>query len=97
MRSTLFEIPLYFFRLPVHGYGLMVLLGFLAGVGITVRRARVLGFAPGEVLEEGVNMDILRPGKNRRGMNPFEIGRVQGRRATRAIPAGDGIREGDFA
>jgi len=53
--------------------------------------------APGEVLEEGVNMDILRPGKNRRGMNPFEIGRVQGRRATRAIPAGDGIREGDFA
>jgi N-acetylneuraminate synthase len=51
----------------------------------------------GEILREGVNVDILRPGKNRRGLNPFEIGRVEGRRAVRDIAAGDGIREGDFA
>ncbi len=53
--------------------------------------------AAGEVLAEGDNIDILRPGKNRRGMNPFEVERVNGRRATRAIAAGDGIGEGDFA
>ncbi|MGD8718513.1 MAG: N-acetylneuraminate synthase family protein [Candidatus Zixiibacteriota bacterium] len=52
--------------------------------------------AAGDVLREGENVDILRPGKNPPGMNPFEIGRVEGRRATRDIPAGDGILEGDF-
>ena len=52
--------------------------------------------AAGETFKEGENVDILRPGKNRLGMNPFEIGRVEGRRAKRDIPAGDGIREGDF-
>jgi sialic acid synthase SpsE len=53
--------------------------------------------AAGEVLREGENFDILRPGKNRKGMNPFFIDEVNGRRATHDIPAGDGIREGDFA
>ncbi len=52
--------------------------------------------AAGEVLKEGENVDILRPGKNRKGLNPFEIDKVNGRRATRDIPAGDGIQEGDF-
>lgn len=52
--------------------------------------------AAGEILKEGENVDILRPGKNRLGLNPFEIGRVDGRPARRDIPAGDGIREGDF-
>ncbi len=53
--------------------------------------------AQGEVLREGENVDILRPGKNRKGLNPFLIDEVNGRRATRDIPAGDGIQEGDFA
>ncbi len=53
--------------------------------------------AAGDVLREGENVDILRPGKNRKGLNPFFINEVNGRRATRDIPAGDGIREGDFA
>jgi sialic acid synthase SpsE len=52
--------------------------------------------AAGEILKEGENVDILRPGKNRLGMNPFEISRVEGRRARRDIPAGDGVREEDF-
>jgi sialic acid synthase SpsE len=53
--------------------------------------------AAGEVLREGENVDILRPGKNRKGLNPFRIDDVDGRRASRDIPAGDGIQEGDFA
>lgn len=53
--------------------------------------------AAGDVLREAENIDILRPGKNRKGLNPFYIDAVNGRRATRDIPAGDGIREGDFA
>lgn len=51
----------------------------------------------GEVLVEGENFDILRPGKNRPGINPMRVDEVSGRRATRDIPAGDGIGEGDFA
>jgi sialic acid synthase SpsE len=53
--------------------------------------------AAGDVLREGENVDILRPGKNRKGLNPFRIDEVNGRRATRDISAGDGIQEGDFA
>ncbi|UCH77952.1 MAG: N-acetylneuraminate synthase family protein [Candidatus Coatesbacteria bacterium] len=53
--------------------------------------------AKGETLEEGVNVDILRPGKNKKGMNPFEIDRVSGRRAARDVAAGDGIQEEDLA
>jgi N-acetylneuraminate synthase len=51
----------------------------------------------GETLQEGVNVDILRPGKNKKGLNPFEIDRVTGRRAARDIAAGEGIREDDFS
>lgn len=60
--------------------------------GIQTTRA----VARGETLQEGVNIAILRPGKNRRGMNPFLIETVNGRRAARDLPAGEGIREGDF-
>lgn len=61
--------------------------------GIQATRA----IAAGELLVEGDNIAILRPGKNRRGLNPFEIQKVHGKRATRAIAAGEGICEGDFA
>ena len=50
----------------------------------------------GEELVEGVNFDILRPGKNRPGASPLRIADVIGRRAARAIPAGDGIQLDDF-
>jgi len=53
--------------------------------------------AAGEELREGENFDILRPGKNRRGLNPFDIALVEGRRAARAIKAGEGIRAEDLA
>ncbi len=51
----------------------------------------------GERFAEAVNFDILRPGSNRPGINPMRIDEVEGRLATRDLPAGDGIRDGDFA
>jgi N-acetylneuraminate synthase len=53
--------------------------------------------APGDLLQEGVNFDILRPGKQQAGLHPKFMPQVEGKRATRAIPLGDGIRQGDFA
>jgi len=52
---------------------------------------------PGTLLEEGVNFDILRPGKQRLGMHPRWIDCAHGHRATRRIKVGDGITEGDYA
>jgi N-acetylneuraminate synthase len=51
----------------------------------------------GEVLREGDNIDILRPGKQRRGVEPRHLERIEGARATRAIAAGDGLQPGDWA
>lgn len=52
--------------------------------------------ALGEALREGVNLDILRPGQQRQGLHPRHLARLEGRPAARAIPAGDGIQEGDW-
>lgn len=46
---------------------------------------------------EGENFAILRPGKQRRGMHPKNIDRLQGARAQRLIPVGDGIGEDDVS
>lgn len=63
-----------------------------------VRALQALADIPsGDPLVEGKNFDILRPGKNRPGMNPMRIDELAGKKATRHIPAGDGIREGDYA
>jgi sialic acid synthase SpsE len=51
----------------------------------------------GDVLREGVNVDILRPGKQQPGLHPKYLSELEGKRATRDIPLGDGIREGDYA
>ncbi len=52
--------------------------------------------APGDTLREGVNVDALRPGKRRPGIHPRALPLLEGKRARRAIPAGDGILDGDF-
>lgn len=52
--------------------------------------------ARGDLLCEGINFDILRPGKQRPGLPPKRIADVEGRPAARDIPVGDGIQEGDF-
>lgn len=49
-----------------------------------------------EVLRENENFAILRPGKQTRGAHPRLADEVEGRKATRDIPVGDGIRAGDW-
>jgi N-acetylneuraminate synthase len=52
--------------------------------------------AEGDALLEDLNIAILRPGNQRKGVHPRRIRELIGRRATRAIAAGDGIQEGDW-
>lgn len=47
----------------------------------------------GELLNEGINFDILRPGKQRRGLDARFISQVNGRRATKDIEIGEGITD----
>ena len=51
--------------------------------------------APGDLLVEGENFDVLRPGKRSAGMHPRHLDELRGRKAARAIHAGDGIEPGD--
>ncbi len=50
----------------------------------------------GESLREGINIAILRPGKQRQGIHPKWLSQMEGRRASRCIPLGDGIQKGDY-
>jgi N-acetylneuraminate synthase len=52
--------------------------------------------AQGETLREGVNIEALRPGKQRMGAHPRLLPTMEGKRATRDIAVGDGVREGDW-
>lgn len=47
----------------------------------------------GEILLEGVNFDVLRPGNRIRGMEPRFLSYVNGKKATKDIAKGDGITE----
>ena len=51
----------------------------------------------GDKLAEGNNIDILRPGKQRKGLHPQHLPDVEGKRATRDIAPGDGLQTGDYA
>ncbi len=50
----------------------------------------------GEILREGVNIDILRPGKQKKGLHPMYLTKIEGKKATRDIDLGEGIMNGDF-
>jgi sialic acid synthase SpsE len=50
----------------------------------------------GDLLQEGVNIAILRPGGQITGLHPRSIERIEGRRAARDLMVGTGILEGDF-
>jgi sialic acid synthase SpsE/RimJ/RimL family protein N-acetyltransferase len=50
---------------------------------------------PGEILREGVNYAILRPGKQALGLHPRFRERLEGRASMRRIPLGDGLRLAD--
>lgn len=45
----------------------------------------------GEKLEEGINFNILRPGKNRGGVDPSHIKKIEGTFAQKDYEAGEGI------
>jgi len=47
----------------------------------------------GDILHEGINFDILRPGNRVRGLEPRFLDTVNGKKATKAINKGDGITE----
>lgn len=47
---------------------------------------------PGEILREGVNIAILRPGKQPLGMHPKHLKEIEGRKVNRRIPSGEGIQ-----
>lgn len=51
----------------------------------------------GDQLTEGVNIDILRPGKQHAGLHPRYLSEIEGKLAQRDIAVGDGIRRGDYA
>ncbi len=51
----------------------------------------------GEILREGVNIDIMRPGNQRQGVHPRNLEQIEGRTAARSIPVGCGIQEGDWS
>lgn len=51
---------------------------------------------PGERLQEGVNIAILRPGKQLKGLHPRYLEEVEGQSAIRSIAAGSGIQWTDF-
>lgn len=52
--------------------------------------------AKGELFKEGVNIGILRPGKQKQGLHPKNLSVIEGKKASRSIPLGDGIRTGDY-
>lgn len=50
----------------------------------------------GEILKEGGNIAVLRPGKQKKGMHPRFLAEVEGKRARRFIPAGRGLVRADY-
>jgi sialic acid synthase SpsE/RimJ/RimL family protein N-acetyltransferase len=55
----------------------------------------ICDIAPGDILREGVNYAVLRPGKQALGVHPKYREKIEGRPATRRIPIGDGLRLSD--
>ena len=49
-----------------------------------------------DTLEEDINIAILRPGKQVLGVHPRRLSEIVGRKATRDIPAGDGLQIRDW-
>jgi len=50
----------------------------------------------GEFFEEGVNIDILRPGNQKKGLHPKHLDEIMGKKATRCIDVGEGIHTDDY-
>jgi len=50
----------------------------------------------GDLYEEEKNIAILRPGNNIKGVSPWYIDQIEGKKAKRSIKAGEGVLEGDW-
>lgn len=50
----------------------------------------------GEILQEGVNIDILRPGQQILGLHPKYLLQMEGKKATRNLELGEGLQMGDW-
>ena len=50
----------------------------------------------GDIFVEGKNVNILRSGKQRKGLHPRFLEKIQGSKSTRDIPIGDGIMKEDY-
>ena len=50
----------------------------------------------GDILKEGVNIDILRPGRQKKGLHPRFLPQIEGKRSKRNIPKGQGIVMTDY-
>jgi N-acetylneuraminate synthase len=60
-----------------------------------VQATRVI--APGDLLTEEGNIAILRPGRQAKGVHPRLLPGIAGRRATRELRPGEGLRPGDWS
>ena len=50
----------------------------------------------GDIFMEGVNIDILRPGKQKQGLHPKFLSQIINKKAKRKIPSGQGIVSRDY-
>lgn len=50
----------------------------------------------GDILKEGVNIDILRPGVQSLGIHPKFLEKIEGKKAKRNIPIGTGLQMNDW-
>lgn len=49
-----------------------------------------------EIFQENVNIDILRPGNQKKGLHPKFLEKIIGKKATRTISLGEGIGSNDY-
>ena len=50
----------------------------------------------GDIFVEGENVNVLRSGKQRKGLHPRFLEKIEGRKSTRNIAIGDGVMEEDY-
>lgn len=56
----------------------------------------IKNISKGDIFQEGVNFEILRPGKNIRGLDARFLNKINGKKATNNISIGDGITNEDY-
>ncbi|MFN3533420.1 MAG: prolipoprotein diacylglyceryl transferase [Candidatus Brocadia sp.] len=54
MRRILFEIPLFFFQIPIYSYGFMLMVAFLVAITVARWRARKEGIDPNKITDIGI-------------------------------------------